>query len=72
MALEFDSNNFDIMHWKILKSQGHNEIKPPIGEVFWKYKTNQTLFCNVLKIIVMLICKQSLWQLQQLLCVFNS
>ena len=72
MALAFESNNFDIMHWKIVQSHGHNEIKPPIGEVFWKYKTNHTLFCNVLKIIAMLICKQSLWQLQQLLCGFNA
>ena len=37
-ALEFDSNHFGILLWKIVKPRNHNEIKPPIGKIFWKYK----------------------------------
>ena len=33
------------------------------SEKYSENTTNQTLFCNVLKIIVVLICKQSLRQL---------
>ena len=36
-ALEFDSNHFDILLWKIVKPHDHNEIKPPIGKMFRKY-----------------------------------
>ena len=38
-ALEFDGNHFGILLWKIVKPRDHNEIKPPIGKIFWKYKT---------------------------------
>ena len=30
-ALEFDSNYFGVLLWKIVKPRNHNEIKPPIG-----------------------------------------
>ena len=36
-ALEFDSNHFGILLWKIVKPRDHNEIKPPIGKMFRKY-----------------------------------
>ena len=60
-ALEFNSNHFGILLWKIVKPRDHNEIKPPIGKIFWKYKPI-ILFCNVTKKIVVLIFKQSLRQ----------
>ena len=37
-ALEFDSNHFGILIWKVKKPRDHNKIKPPIGKVFQKYK----------------------------------
>ena len=37
-ALEFDSNYFSIVPWKMLKPRDHNETKPPIGKIFQKYK----------------------------------
>ena len=37
-ALEFDSNHFGILLGIIVKPRNHNEIKPPIGKIFWKYK----------------------------------
>ena len=47
----------------MIKLRGHYETKPPIEKNIAKIKTNQTLFCNVPKIIVVLICKQSLPEL---------
>ena len=38
-ALEFDNNHSGILLWKILKPRDHNEIKPPIGKMFRKYKS---------------------------------
>ena len=38
-ALEYDGNHFGILLWKIVKPRDHNEIKPPIGKIFRKYKT---------------------------------
>ena len=35
---EFDINYFDILFWKIVKPRDHNEIKPPVGKIFRKYK----------------------------------
>ena len=58
-ALKFDSDHFDILLWKI-NPRDHNEFNHQSE----KYqKTNQTLFCDVLKIMAMLICKESLRQL---------
>ena len=37
-ALEFDSNHFGILLWKIVKPRDHNEIKPPIAKIVRKYK----------------------------------
>ena len=37
-ALEFDSNHFHILFGKIVKPPDHNEIKPPVGKIFRKYK----------------------------------
>ena len=37
-TLEFDSNHFGILLWKIVKPRDHNEIKPPIGKIFRKCK----------------------------------
>ena len=37
-ALEFDNNYFGILHRKIVKPRGHNEIKTPIGKILQKYK----------------------------------
>ena len=37
-TLEFDSNHFGILLWKIVKPRDQNEIKPPIEKIFWKYK----------------------------------
>ena len=37
-ALEFDSNHFGALIWKIVKPRDHNEIKPPIGKILQKYK----------------------------------
>ena len=34
-ALEFDSNHFGVLLWKIVKPRDHNEIKPSIGKRFW-------------------------------------
>ena len=34
-ALEFDSNHFGVLLWKIVKPRDYNEIKPPIGKMFW-------------------------------------
>ena len=59
IVLEFDSNYFDVLLWKI--------VKPQDQTINWKnipkIQTNQTLFCNFLKIIAMVICKQKLWQI---------
>ena len=52
-ALEFDSNHFGILLWKIVKPRDHNEVKPPIRKIF-------TLYIDATEIIVVLICKQSL------------
>ena len=35
--LEFDSNHFGILLWKMVKPCDHNEVKPPIEKIFWKY-----------------------------------
>ena len=35
-ALQFDSNYFDILLLKIVKSRYHNETKPPIGKILRK------------------------------------
>ena len=35
--LEFDSNYFSNVLFKILKPRDHNEIKPPLGKKFQKY-----------------------------------
>ena len=43
-ALEFDSNHFGILLWKIVKPCGYNEIKPPIGKIFRKYKPIRNFF----------------------------
>ena len=53
-TLEFASNHFGILLWKIVRPCDHNEIKPPIGKIFRKCK----LLCDVPKIIVVLNCKQ--------------
>ena len=37
-GLEFASDSSDILFWKIVKPRDHNEIKPPIGKIFRKYK----------------------------------
>ena len=37
-ALEFDSNHFGILLWKMVKPRHHNDIKQPIGKIFLKYK----------------------------------
>ena len=37
-ALMFDSNHFGILLWKIVKPRDYNEIKPPIGKIYRKYK----------------------------------
>ena len=37
-VLEFDSYHFGILLCKIVKSRDHNEIKPPIGKIFRKFK----------------------------------
>ena len=37
-ALEFGSNHFGIIFWKIVQPHDHNEIKQPIGKIFRKYK----------------------------------
>ena len=60
-ALEFDSNYFVIPLWKIVKPRAH-EIKPPIAKIFRRYKPIGHFFVNAPKIIVLLICKQSLGQ----------
>ena len=49
-ALEFGSNHFGILLWKIVKPRDHNEIKPPIGKIFKKYKT--------IRHYVVMSCKQ--------------
>ena len=43
-ALEFDSNHFDILLWKIVKPRDHNEIKQPIGKILRKYKPISIIF----------------------------
>ena len=42
--LEFDRNHFGILFWKIVKPRDHNEIKPPIGKIFRKYKVIRHIF----------------------------
>ena len=37
-ALEFGKNRFGILLWEIVKPPDHNEIKPPYGKIFQKYK----------------------------------
>ena len=37
-GLEFDSNHFGFLLWKMVKPRDHNEIKPTIGKIFRKYK----------------------------------
>ena len=37
-ALEFDSNHFVILLWKMVKPRDHNEIKLPIGKIIRKYQ----------------------------------
>ena len=36
--LEFHSNYFGILLWKLVKPSEHNESKPPIRKIFQKYK----------------------------------
>ena len=43
-ALEFDSNHFGTLPWKIVKPREHNEIKPPIGKIFQKFKPIRQYF----------------------------
>ena len=38
-TLQFDSNHFGILLWKIVKLRDHNETKPPIGKIFLQYKS---------------------------------
>ena len=38
IALEFDSNHFGVLLWKLVNPRDHSEIKPPIGKIFRKYK----------------------------------
>ena len=37
-ALQFDSNHSGVLLWKIVQPRYHNEIKPPTGIIFRKYK----------------------------------
>ena len=37
-TLEFDSSHFGVRLSKIVEPRDHNEIKPPIGKIFRKYK----------------------------------
>ena len=49
----------------MVKKLDYNEIKPPIGKIIRKYRPmslSETLLCDALKIIVVLIRKQSLQQ----------
>ena len=48
-ALELDSNHFDFLLWKLVKPRDHNEIKPPIGKIFRKYKPVRHYFVMSLK-----------------------
>ena len=59
--LEFDSDHFGTLLGKILK----HVIIIKLNHKKEKYSKNlsQALFCDVSKIIVMIICKQSLRQL---------
>ena len=43
-ALEFDSNHFGILLWKIVKPRDHNEMKSAIGKIFQKYKPIRNYF----------------------------
>ena len=43
-ALEFDSNHFGNLLWKIVKPRDHNEIKSLIRRIFWNYKTIKHYF----------------------------
>ena len=62
-ALEFHGNHFAILLSKMVKPHDHNKIKLSIGKIFPKYIKKRILFCDVPKIIIVLICKQSLRQL---------
>ena len=55
-ALEFDSNYFGILLWKVVKPSEHDETKPPIRKIFQKYKLiNKTTFIGHLYTKVMAI-----------------
>ena len=55
----FDSTFFGVLLWNIVKLQDQTINWKNIPKIH----TNQTLFCDVPKLIVMLICKQKLWQM---------
>ena len=46
-ALIFDSNNFGLLLWKLVKLRGQNEIKPQIGKTFRKYKPIRYYFPDI-------------------------
>ena len=47
-GLEFDSNHFGILLWKIVKPLDYSEIKPPIQKIFRKYKPIRHYFAMFL------------------------
>ena len=56
-ASELDSNYFSVLLWKIAKTRDHNEIE---SEKYSENINQSVTFFNAPKIIVALICKQSL------------
>ena len=48
-TLEFDSNHFSILLWEKGRPCNQNEIKPPIGKIFLRYKPIKHYFVMSLK-----------------------